>query len=110
MLKPLYIALPAMVAKACNLDPSTTYRVKKYIYSLPDARRAYYFAYRNHLIDSGYVVIVPDPCLFVRLLPKDDKRTYMWIHVDAIIVATAHENEIHHLKEHLETKFENNIA
>jgi hypothetical protein len=34
----------------------------------------------------------------------------MWIHVDAIIVATAHENEIHHLKEHLETKFENNIA
>jgi hypothetical protein len=31
-LKPLYIVLPVAVAEACNLDPKTTYQVKKYIY------------------------------------------------------------------------------
>jgi hypothetical protein len=105
-LKPLYIILPATVAKACDLDPRTTYRVKKYIYGLPDAGRAYYLAYRKHLINSGYAVTMSDPCLFIRLLPKEDKKTYVWIHVDDTIVATTHEEEINHLKQKLETKFE----
>ncbi len=105
-LKPLYIILPATVAKACNLDPRTTYRVKKYIYGLPDAGRAYFLAYRHHLIGSGYGMTMSDPCLFVRLLLKEDKRTYVWIHVDDTIVATTHEDEINHLKHYLKTKFE----
>jgi hypothetical protein len=31
-LKPLYVSLPKAVAEVCNLNPKTTYRVKKYIY------------------------------------------------------------------------------
>jgi hypothetical protein len=30
-LKPLYVILPKAVAEVCNLNPKTTYRVKKYI-------------------------------------------------------------------------------
>ena len=39
---PIYIKLPKRVA---NLNPEQTYRVKKYMYGLPDAGRAYYDAY-----------------------------------------------------------------
>jgi hypothetical protein len=64
-LKPLYVILPKAVAEVCNLNPKTTYRVKKYIYGLPDSGRAYYIAYRDHLINSSYVMTSADPWLFV---------------------------------------------
>jgi hypothetical protein len=92
-LKPLYVILPTSVAKACNLDPKTTYRVKKYIYGLPDSGRAYYLAYRDHLIESGYTMTTTDPCLFVRLIDEDNLNTYAWIHVDDTIVASTHMKE-----------------
>jgi hypothetical protein len=104
-LKPFYIVLIATVANACNLDPKTTYRVKKYIYGLPDSGRAYYLAYRDHLISSDYTVTTSDPCLFVKLTPEPT-RTYVWIHVDDTIVATTHEKEIEHLKQCLKQKFD----
>jgi len=47
-LKPLYVILPKAVAEVCNLNPKATYRVKKYIYGLPDSGGAYYIAYRDH--------------------------------------------------------------
>ncbi len=90
----IYIILPASVAKACNLDPKTTYRVKKYIYGLPDAGRAYYIEYRDHLIASGYTMTASDPCLFGRLVPEQGIRTYAWIHVEDTIVASTHEAEL----------------
>jgi hypothetical protein len=64
-LKPLYVILRKAVAEVCNLNPKTTYRVKKYIYGLPDSGRAYYIAYRDHSINSSYVMTSADPCLFV---------------------------------------------
>jgi plasmid maintenance system antidote protein VapI len=97
--------LPVAVAEACNLDPRTTYQVKIYIYGLPDSGRAYYLAYRDHLIDSGYIMTASDPCLFVRLLKNYQTRTYFWIHVDDTIAASTHEGELDHLKESLKQKF-----
>jgi hypothetical protein len=64
-LKPLHVILPKAIAEVCNLNPKTTYQVKIYIYGLPDSGRAYYIAYRDHLISSGYVMTSTDPCLFV---------------------------------------------
>jgi hypothetical protein len=104
-LKPLYIVLPVAAAEACNLDPKTTYQVKKYIYGQPDSGRAYYLAYRDHLIDSGYTMTASDPCLFVRLLEDHQTRTYVCIHVDDTIAASTHEGELDHLKESLRQKF-----
>jgi hypothetical protein len=64
-LKPLYVILPKEVAEVCNLNPKTAYRLKKYIYGLPDSGIAYYIAYRDHLINLSYVTTSADPCLFV---------------------------------------------
>jgi hypothetical protein len=102
-LKPLYIILPKAVAEVCNLNPKTTYRVKKYIYGLPDSGRAYYIAYRDHSINSSYVMTSADPCLFVRL--TKDIRTYVWIHVNDTIATSTHESEFILLKNNLEQKF-----
>jgi hypothetical protein len=77
--------------------------VKKYIYGLPDSGRAYYIAYRDHLISSSYVMTGADPCLFVR--STKDIRTYVCIHVDDTIVASTHESEFILLKNNLEQKF-----
>jgi uncharacterized protein Usg len=104
-LKPLYLVLPISVAKVCNLNPKATYRVKKYIYELSDSGRAYYLTYRDHHISSGYTMTTADPCLFVRLIPNDEIRTYVWIHVDVTIAASTHEKELDFLKENLQHKF-----
>jgi len=102
-LKPLYVILPKAVAEVCNLDPKATYQVKKYIYGLPDSGRAYYIAYRDHLTSSGYAITTVDPCLFVRL--TEDRRTYVWTHVDDTIAASTHESELSLLKDNLEWRF-----
>jgi len=104
-LKPLYIILPTSVAKACNLVSKTTHRVKKYIYGLPDSGRAYYLAYRDQLLASGYKMTTTNQCLFVRLIDEDNLRTYAWIHVDDTIVTSTHERELDLLKENLQLKF-----
>jgi len=104
-LKPLYIILPTSVAKACNLVSKTTHRVKKYIYGLPDSGRAYYLAYRDQLLASGYKMTTTNQCLFVRLIDEDNLRTYAWIHVDDTIVTSTHERELDLLKENLQVKF-----
>jgi hypothetical protein len=51
---PLYLKLPRVVAEVCGPDPNIIYRLKKYIYGLPDAGRASYLAYREHLIKCGF--------------------------------------------------------
>ncbi len=45
-----------------------------------------------------------DPCLFVRLMPEQGIRTYVWIHVDDTIIASTHEAELEYLKQNLQTK------
>ena len=51
--EPIYLKLPIAVATALNLDPTATYRNKKYLYGLPDAGLAYYKAYSSYLILSN---------------------------------------------------------
>ena len=101
---PLYIILPSNVAQVCNLDPSVTYRVKRYIYGLPDAGRAYYLAYKEHLISKGYSPTISDPCLFVRF--DGDIRTYVWFHVDDTFVASTHSSELIRLQDAMRERFE----
>jgi hypothetical protein len=91
-LKPLYVILPKAVAEVCNLDTKAMYWVKKYIYGLPDSGRAYYIAYKDYLMCSGYTITTSDPCLFVRL--TEDKRSYVWIHFDYTIAVSTHESEL----------------
>jgi hypothetical protein len=90
--QPLYLKLEPHVAVALGLDPDTTYRIKKYLYGLPDSGRAYYRGYSTHLESNGYKRSISDPCLFVKLSNGD--RTYVWIHVDDTFVASTNPAEL----------------
>ena len=89
---PLYLKLEPHVAEALGRDPNALYRIRKYLYGLPDSGRAYYTAYSDHLISEGYTRTISDPCLFVKL--TDNSRTYVWIHVDDTFVASTNEGEL----------------
>ena len=82
----LYVVLPSNVAIALGMDPKAKYRVMKYIYGLPDAGRAYYHAYSDHLISKGYVRTASDPCLFTKF--SGPNRVYVWCHVDDTFVCS----------------------
>ena len=90
--EPLYLKLEPGVAAACGLEPSQLYRIRKYLYGLPDAGRAYYRAYSTHLKSNGYLQTISDPCLFVK--EGGGARTYVWIHVDDTFVASTSASEI----------------
>ena len=48
---PIYIRMPAKVMTALGVPENTVYRIKKYIYGLPDSGRAYYLAYAKPLFE-----------------------------------------------------------
>lgn len=85
---PLYVVLPSNVAEVCGLKPDQKYRIRKYLYGLPDAGIAYYRAYSSHLIAKGYKRSMSDPCLFIKIEGKT--RTYVWTHVDDTFVCSTH--------------------
>ena len=65
---PIYIRIPAKVMSALQIPEDTVYRIKKYIYGLPDSGRAYYLAYAKLLQDAGYYKAKSDPCLFYKIM------------------------------------------
>jgi len=103
--KALYVRFPKRLALACGLDPEARYRVKKYLYGLPDAGKAYYEAYSQHLIDNGYQRSMHDQCLFIKLDPSRGLRVYIWIHVDDTFISTTHKEEIEVFHQVLLKKF-----
>ncbi len=103
--KPLYVKFPRLVAIALGRDPDQTYRVKKYIYGLPDSGRAYYEAYSGHLIEHGYLRSRNDPCLFFKIR-STTRKVYVWIHVDDTLVAATHPEDIEEFKEDVKRRFQ----
>jgi KUP system potassium uptake protein len=102
---PLYMSLQREVAEVCDLNPDHFYRIRKYLYGLPDAGRAFYEAYAEHLINNGYQRSMSDPCLFIRIT-SDGNRTYLCIHVDDTFVASTSETELILLQKILKQRFE----
>jgi hypothetical protein len=70
---PLYLVLPDNVSDVCGLVRGAKYRIRKYLYGLPDAGLAYYKAYSAHLEAGGYTRTVSDPSLFFKL--EGNQRT-----------------------------------
>lgn len=100
----LYRVLEPSVAAVCGLPAGQTYRVRKYLYGLPDAGRAYYQAYSSHLIENGYTRSGSDPCLFYNVSQTD--RTYVFIHVDDTYVASTSAEELVRFRRVLEQRFD----
>jgi hypothetical protein len=72
---PLYLTLPDNVSDVCGLQRGVKYRIRKYLYGLPDAGLAYYKAYSECLRNGGYLRTTADSCLFVKI--DGDVRTYV---------------------------------
>jgi hypothetical protein len=105
---PLYLTLPDNVSDCCGLNRGVKYRIKKYLYGLPDAGLAYYKAYSAHLASGGYVRTTSDPCLFVKADGKE--RTYVWCHVDDTFVCSTVKTELILFQEHVKAKFDITIV
>jgi len=88
------------IAIACGLNPDQLYRVNKFLYGLPDAGRAYYIAYSELLIANGYTRSQSDPCLFYSI--KDEIWTYVWCHVDDMMISSTDESEIKKFEEKIQ--------
>jgi hypothetical protein len=100
---PLYIKFPKEVSDAAGLDPAVLYRIRKYLYGLPDSGRAYYIAYSSHLIKGGYKMSAYDPCLFYKF--ENGQLIIISIHVDDTYLAATTLELIEQFKTHLRTQF-----
>jgi len=100
----IYLVLEDHVADLLNEPRGCWYRIKKYIYGLPDAGKAFYEMYRDHLVEHGYMPTISDPCLFHRVNGKD--VTYIWIHVDDTYVCGSSQLMVDELFNVLKMKFE----
>ena len=102
---PLYVLLPRRVALALNLDSEETNRVRRYIYGLPDAGRAYYAAYCAPLLEHGFTGTVSDLCLFTKIIAPR-QRVYVWIHIDDTLIAADRLKDIEDFKAMRQKRFE----
>ena len=101
----IYVRMPAKVMEALSIPPNTVYKIKKYIYGLPDSGRAYYLAYSKLLVDAGYSKSKSDPCLFYQVNKKNEQRIYIWIHVDDTFVAATNEEQLRALETLIQSQF-----
>jgi len=101
---PLFLTLPNNVAVACGLDPAQHYRIRKYLYGLPDSGRAYYRAYTKHLESHGYKRTISDQCLFTKF--SGNTRTYIFTHVDDTFVCSTDPAELLIFQNALKIKYE----
>ena len=100
---PIYVRIPAKVMTALGFPEHIVYRIKKYIYGLPDSGRAYYLAYAKLLQDAAYQKAKSDPCLFFRV--SGEQRIYIWIHVDDTFVAATSEELLQELEEVIKSQY-----
>jgi hypothetical protein len=101
----LYVRMPAKVMEACSIPCGTLYRVKKYIYGLPDSGLAYYRAYSQLLTECGYKKSRSDPCLFLKISADLKEKVYVWIHVDDTFCAASNEELLDALEHDIKKKF-----
>jgi hypothetical protein len=73
----IVVYLEPWIADALGIERDQLFRVRRYIYGLPDAGRAFYELFKS---EEGYVISIMDPCLFYRI--QGDEETYIVIFVD----------------------------
>jgi hypothetical protein len=103
---PIFVRIPAKVMEACGIPSGTLFRIKKYIYGLPDAGLAYYNAYSSLLTRSGYLKSKSDPCLFLKINLERGERIYIWAHVDDTFIAATEVKLIDELEACIKSQFQ----
>ena len=92
--------LDKRICDLLGIDSKLRYRVKKYVYGLPDAGRQFYLGFTKVLAERGYTMSKCDPCLFYRI--EGEEKTFICIHVDDCYIFSSEKKYIDRLKEKVE--------
>ena len=80
------------------------FRVRRYIYGLPDAGRAFYEQSKSKLQEEGYTMSEIDQCLFYRI--QRNEETYIVIFVDDSFVYSNRKEYIREYEQKMRKHFE----
>ena len=100
----IVVYLEPWIADALGLERDQLFRVRRYIYGLPDAGRAFYELFKSKLEKEGYTMSKMDPCLFYRI--QGDEETYIVIFVDDSFVYSNRKECIQDYEQKMRKHFE----
>jgi hypothetical protein len=101
--EPVYVQLPKGLDPD-NPDHQPIWRLRRTLYGLNRAPKAFFDQLTQYLRDKGYSQSAHDPCLFFKI-NSDGKRIYFCIHVDDFAIAASHTELITELCDVLKEKY-----
>ena len=99
----VYIQLPPGIAPETSEGPQV-WRLKKSLYGLSRAPKAFYDSLSKFLIEHGYKRSIMDPCLMYKQY-DDNNRIIFSIHVDDFAIAATKQRYIKELCDILKSKY-----
>ena len=102
--EPVYMRLPENLAPKDSEGNTPIWKLKKTLYGLSRAPKAFYDDLSKFLISHGYERCPVDPCLYKKTETKD-RQILFAIHVDDFAVASTHHDLIENLCSILRTKY-----
>jgi hypothetical protein len=102
----LAVTLQGEVCDILGIENDQAFMLGRYIYGMPNAGKAYYIAFSNHIVENGYTKSLLDPCLFYKIYNDNVKDIILiCIHVDDIYLFSSDIHYIHEFNQKLEQKF-----
>ena len=101
--EPVYVQLPKGLDPT-NPDVQPIWRLRRTLYGLNRAPKAFYDQLTEFLVGKGYSRSVNDPCLFFKI-NSSGERIYFCIHVDDFAIVSSHPALIQELCDHLKTRY-----
>ncbi|CAM8906690.1 unnamed protein product [Rhodiola kirilowii] len=80
--------------------------LKKSLYGLKQSPRQWYRRFDEFMINQGYLRSAYDWCIYVNKEESQNKRVYLLLYVDDMLIASRNFNQIKRLKEQLNSSFE----
>jgi hypothetical protein len=99
----VYIQLPDGIAEKDAEGNNQIWKLKKTLYGLNRAPKAFYDELSQHLLNHGYTRSPLDPCLFHKIV-SPTRKIFFCVHVDDFAIASTHQDLIDELIRSLQQK------
>lgn len=102
----IYLEIPPMFTYY-HRDKSIMHkclRLKKALYGLPQAPRAWFKTIDKFFRECGYTPLVHEPCIYIKVC-RNNKIALMTLYVDDMIIAHNNWDELMHLVDQIEKRF-----
>ena len=100
----VYIELPERLRPRTTAGEEQVWRLKKTLYGLNRAPKAFYDDMATHLLSHGYKRSPLDPCLFQKI--TEGRKIIFCVHVDDFAIAATHQVLIDELCRTLELRYQ----